>query len=89
VREGVEDGWYLKMLEWALERAAGPSKATEKAVRLLERLKMRVPLEFSRYFGRARRYDPQPGPPKEFSIKPEEMAAIREEVATAIADILR
>ena len=85
VREGIEDGWYLGMLEWQLARAPAASSAAKSARALIDRLKAQIPQDFSRYYERARRYDPEPGPPKPFAITPEEMDAIRAEVAEAIA----
>jgi hypothetical protein len=84
VREGIEDGWYLSMLESELSQIRSPSKAAEHAEALLDRLKNRIPDDFSQYFERARRYDPTPGPPKNFAITPEEMDTIRAEIAEAI-----
>jgi len=87
VREGIEDGWYLDMLESELSRAPDGSPAAKRARALLDRLRRQIPEDFSRYFERARRYDPNPGPPKKFAITPEEIAAIRAEVAEAIVQL--
>lgn len=85
VREGIQDGWYLYMLEDEIRRAPAGSAAARAAAAYVAGLRKRIPDEFSRFFTRAQRYDPEPGDRTPYSITPEEMAALRLEVAKHIA----
>jgi hypothetical protein len=84
IREGIKDGWYLRMLEKELAKAPADSPSALKGRALLDRLRQRIPEQYSQYWEPARSYDP---PKAKFSITPEELEAIRGALADAIAQL--